>query len=176
VRLLEAAQSQGVAIAAAAIADGLARPHWPARLELFELEGGGRVLLDAAHNVDGAVALATYLREWYPARPLLVLGVMHDKDVDAMLRALLPAVAGVITTAAPTPRAMTPDELARHARLAATALRESGLPAPGDITVEPDPDAAVRAALRRSEVVCVAGSIFLAGAVRSALKQRAILR
>jgi dihydrofolate synthase/folylpolyglutamate synthase len=165
-----------VALSARAIAEGLAHPLWPARLELFTVDDGRRVLLDAAHNVDGALALATYLREWYPAGPLLVLGVMHDKDVDAMLRVLLPAVSGVITTAAPTPRAMSPDALARHAAAAAAALRASGALAPLDITVEPDPDSAVREALGRSEVVCVAGSIFLAGAVRDGLKRRAILR
>jgi hypothetical protein len=39
-----------------------------------------------------------------------------------------------------------------------------------------DPMAALEQALARHDVVCVAGSIFLAGAVRDALMRRAILR
>jgi hypothetical protein len=44
------------------------------------------------------------------------------------------------------------------------------------ISAVPDPRIAVDQALDRSRVVCVAGSIFLAGAVRESLRQRAILR
>jgi hypothetical protein len=43
------------------------------------------------------------------------------------------------------------------------------------VTVMADPDLAVAAALERHGQVCVAGSIFLVGAVRDALRRRAIL-
>ena len=176
VRLLETAAERGLTIPRRAVEDGLARPEWPARLELFTVEGGRQVLLDAAHNVDGATALAGYLRQWHPERPTLVLGVMHDKDIDAMLRVLLPAVSSVITTAAPTQRAMAPEALARKAAAVATDLHISGPAGPMDISAAPSPDAALQEALARSRIVCVAGSIFLAGAVREGLKRRAILR
>jgi hypothetical protein len=39
-----------------------------------------------------------------------------------------------------------------------------------------DPDDAVDAALARASTVCVAGSIFLAGAIREGLRRRALLR
>ena len=44
------------------------------------------------------------------------------------------------------------------------------------IHAEPDPVIAVEEALARGSTVCVAGSIFLVGAVRDTLKRRAILR
>jgi dihydrofolate synthase/folylpolyglutamate synthase len=177
VRLLEAAQERGLRLSPADVVRGLAEPAWPARLELFTLATGQRVLLDAAHNVDGAEALAGYLRRWHPERPVLVFGVMHDKDVDAMLHALLPAVSAVIATAAPTPRAMPPETLARHAASVAAAIGVAGPGgSPMTISAVPDPRIAVDQALDRSRVVCVAGSIFLAGAVRESLRQRAILR
>ena len=148
-------------------------PQWPARLELFTLENGRRVLLDAAHNLDGAAALADYLRQWHRERPALVLGVMRDKDVDAMLALLIPEVSSLIATAAPTPRAMSPDDLARHAADVAADLGPAHrLP----IATVADPEEAVQLALERSRDVCVAGSIFLAGAVRADLQRRAILR
>lgn len=175
--LLEAVEDRGVRLSAAAVAEGLARPGWPARLEVFTLEDGRRVLLDAAHNEDGAAALAAYIRSWHPDRPALVLGIMHDKDVDRMLRVLLPVVSRVMATAAPSPRAMAPEALARRAALAAAELAArtpGGDPVP--VAAIADPDEAVRTALAQSDVVCVAGSIFLAGAVREGLERRAILR
>ena len=176
VRLLEQARESGIALSADAVVEGLAHPDWPARLELFTLDDRRRVMLDAAHNVDGATALADYVRRWHPERPTLVLGVMHDKDVDAMLRALLPVVSAVIATAAPTPRAMAPEELSRRASAVATELRQAGGDVPTEIDVCHDPEEALRRALERSTVVCVAGSIFLAGAVREGLRRRVILR
>ena len=125
------------------------------------------MLLDAAHNIDGAHALAAYLRAQYPERPSLVVGVMRDKDVEGILAALLPCVSSVVATAAATPRAIPARDLA--ARISAMSERVS-------VRVEPDPSTAVEHALSTDRVVCVAGSIFVVGAVRDALKQRAILR
>jgi folylpolyglutamate synthase/dihydropteroate synthase len=146
-------------------------------LELFQLDHGRTVLLDAAHNIDGATALVEYIRAWH-SRPLLVLGVMHDKDVEAMLRILLPAVAGVIATAAPSPRATPAADLARRASAVATSLALVGADGrtPLPVTAVADPNEAVSRAIGASDLVCVAGSVFLAGAVRDGLRQRVILR
>jgi dihydrofolate synthase/folylpolyglutamate synthase len=170
--LLEAAAEAGVSVSASHIEQGLAAASWPARLERFSLDSGHQVLLDAAHNADGADALAAYLRRWYPrGGPCLVVGIMRDKDVDLILRALLPAVARVIVTAAATPRALPASELAVRV---STLTRELGLSHPAPIVV-PEPHAAIQTALSISNDVCVAGSIFLVGAVRDHLAARAIL-
>lgn len=162
--LLEAAADAGIPVTTAAIEAGLATAHWPARLEARRLPGGQTVLIDAAHNPEGARALAEYLRAAYPERPPLVVSIMRDKDAAAILRELVPAVSTVIATAAPSPRALAPAELAGHAREAGAA----------GTLVEPDPVAAVNTALRMASTVCVAGSIFLAGPVRDALQRQTI--
>jgi dihydrofolate synthase/folylpolyglutamate synthase len=166
VRLLEAAAGRGIDIPRDAIERGLSEAEWPARLELLPLDHNRRVLLDAAHNPEGARALASYLRRWHPERPPLVIGVMRDKNVAEIAHTLLPHVSSVIATAAPTPRAIPPDDLARH-------LRAAGA---GDVSIEPDAARAIDLALERASTVCVAGSIFLVGAVRDGLRRRAILR
>ena len=166
VRLLEVAADSGIAVSSAAIEQGLANAEWPARLELLTVERGRRVLLDAAHNPEGARALATYLTQWHPERPPLVIGVMRDKNVADIAHTLLPVVSTVIATAAPTPRAIPAADLARHLRAAGAE----------DVRAEPDPMRAIDAALEVADTICVAGSIFLAGAVRDELRQRAILR
>jgi dihydrofolate synthase/folylpolyglutamate synthase len=172
VRLLEAAAAHGVRVGRDEIEHGLARAEWPARLELLPLDGGRRALLDAAHNAEGAEALAGYLRTWHPERPPLVLGVMRDKDVSAILHALLPVVSTIITTQAPGPRAMPAQELARRVAAASEELGDRGR----RVHATSAPEAAIAEALGEADTICVAGSIFLAGAVRDSLKQRAILR
>lgn len=167
IRLLETARRSGIRVPKDAIERGLTEVDWPGRLELIRLPRGGQVLLDAAHNVDGARALAAYLRRRHPERPALVIGVMRDKDVEGIIGALLPSVSSVVTTAAGTARAIPARELA--ARIAAT-----GLSVP--VRAEPDPQTAVEQALSIGGTVCVAGSIFLVGAVRDGLRRRAILR
>ena len=80
-RLLESAAAGGVAVAAAHIEAGLTTAHWPARLEYVQADDQRRVLLDSAHNAEGAGALAVHLRRWHPEGPPLVIGIMRDKDV-----------------------------------------------------------------------------------------------
>jgi len=160
--MLEAARGTIPAIPTSAITHGLEHVEWPARLELLTLATGARVLIDAAHNPEGARALRDYLAVWHPERPSLVVGIMRDKDADAILRELLPVTSSVITTAAHTARAMPANELASHVR---------ALDAARPVVVRDDPDAAIDDALAANALVCVAGSIFLAGAVREHLRR-----
>jgi dihydrofolate synthase/folylpolyglutamate synthase len=92
---------------------------------------------------------------------------MRDKAAGDIIRALLPVTARVVVTAAPTPRAMPAAQLAERV----AAERPTA-----DIKVIADPDDAVAWALAQDDTVCVAGSVFLVGAIRPALKQRALLR
>jgi len=166
VRLLETARQRGIDVDFNAIARGVHGAQWPARLERIQLDGHRAVLIDAAHNPDGAAALARYLHRWHPNRPPLVFAAMRDKDIDAVLRVLLPTCGAVIVTAPATPRAEDPDALAARVRAIDPAR---------DVQVVRDPLAAVDRALAEAPLACVAGSIFLAGAVRDALHGRAIL-
>ena len=167
VRVLEAARLAGVVLSGDAIERGLTAVTWPARLELIDVGGGRRVLMDAAHNVEGARALASYLERWHPERPALVIGVMRDKDVDGILAALLPVTSVVIATEAPTPRALPAGDLARQVAGRDPARR---------VHVESDPARAVALGFTESTTICVAGSIFLAGAVRPLVIRNAILQ
>jgi dihydrofolate synthase/folylpolyglutamate synthase len=167
IRTLEAARRHAdIRVTRDAIERGLQNVDWPGRLELIQMQGDAQVLLDAAHNGDGARALAAYLERWHPERPALVIGMMRDKNVAGIVDPLLPVVSSIIATAADTPRAIPANELA--ARIAARGA--SG------VRVEPDPAAAVEHALSVTRGVCVTGSIFLIGAVRDRLRRRAILR
>jgi dihydrofolate synthase / folylpolyglutamate synthase len=145
-----------VGVQPAAIVEGLARVSWPGRLEVRRFSGGREMLLDAAHNPAGAAALASYLEEQAGERPALVFSAMRDKDVDAVLRALLPAVAALVVTRASNSRAADPSTLAERARAIEPAL---------PVVIASSPRAALEAAWRLSPRIVVAGSIFLLGDV-----------
>jgi dihydrofolate synthase/folylpolyglutamate synthase len=169
-QLLEAAAAKGVPVTAAHIEHGLSTAHWPARLEYLQLDGGHRVLLDSAHNAEGAGALAAHLRRWHPDGLPLVVGIMRDKDVQDILTPLLPLISHVVATSAPTPRALPADELAVRVRAAAERLGLTRL----TVDVDEDPLQAVDRAMATADLVCVAGSIFLVGPLRERLLSRAV--
>ena len=158
VRVLEALDARGVHVPFSAIAEGLADPQWPGRLDLRRLADGREALLDAAHNPAGAAALASYLQAWHrdEPRPPLVFAAMRDKDIEKMFEMLLPVIGAVIVTRASTARAAAPDELAAAARRTAPQLR---------VVVAESPDQALATAWRLGRRIVIAGSIFLLGDV-----------
>jgi dihydrofolate synthase/folylpolyglutamate synthase len=160
VTLLEELDALGVRVTPRALRAGLSSTRWPGRLERFHL-GSTEILLDAAHNPAGAMALAEYLQETGWSDATLVFGAMRDKDASGMLTPLCRSVSRLICTTAPGPRAATASELAVIAR--ATA----GCPPPRTID---EPEAAMRLACADTAHVVVAGSIFLIGPLRGILR------
>lgn len=140
-------------IATEHVATGLAEVRWPGRLERLET-ARGPLLLDAAHNPDGAQALATYLASEDPARTVLLFGALADKAWTEMLDALAPRAATRVYVA-PKGRAATPPEdlAARHVGDVAASVIDGY-------------ERAVRLA-GPDGLVVACGSIFLVGEVRA---------
>jgi dihydrofolate synthase/folylpolyglutamate synthase len=158
--VLEQLDRQGVVVPAAAVRGGLERVAWPGRLEARQLPDGREVLLDAAHNADGALALRDHLAS-QPPRPI-VFAAMRDKDVAAMIETLAPVVSAFIMTRASTARSCEPTVLAELARRANPRLT---------VAVEPTVVSALAHAWGLSTKIVVAGSIFLLGDVINELKR-----
>ncbi len=157
---LRALAGRGVALGEGDISRGIAGAAWPGRLE--EVAG---VVLDGAHNPQGAAALAEALPSLYPGRPVeLVFGVLSDKDHAGMLAALRPAVRRLHIVAPRTPRARPAAEVEALARsLGIGADLHGGL--------EEAIDCARRAA-SGGGLVCIAGSLYLVGEARQKLGAR----
>jgi dihydrofolate synthase / folylpolyglutamate synthase len=82
----------------------------PGRLEV--VRRSPTVLLDAAHNPQGAEATVEAVQDAFTFSPLIgVFGVMADKDVEEMLRIFEPVMAEIVCTQNSTPRAMPAAEL-----------------------------------------------------------------
>jgi dihydrofolate synthase/folylpolyglutamate synthase len=125
-RLLEEAAEAGLRFDLARAARGFGDARWPGRLQRIAARGRPTLLLDGAHNVAGAAALATALA----AEPafVLVFGAMADKDVAAIGRRLFPLARAVVVTQAPGERAATPvDIVARVGPVAPPVRREPGI-------------------------------------------------
>ena len=123
-RLLEEAAAAGLRFDLAQAAGGFSAVRWPGRLQ--RIAGRPKVLLDGAHNVSGAKALAEALHGEPPF--VLVFGSMADKDVAAIGRHLFPLAQAVVVTQAPGERAATPvDIVARVGPVAPPVRREPGV-------------------------------------------------
>ncbi len=142
-----------------AVLRGLAEVRWPGRLERI-----GEVLLDCAHNVEGAVALVASMPE-APCR-ILVTSIVRDKNAAGMLAVLAPQFDRVVLTRSQSDRAAEPEQLA--ALVSGTRNGERQV-----VCVENPVAALTRARQQAGEVagglVVVAGSIFLVGELRAHL-------
>jgi dihydrofolate synthase/folylpolyglutamate synthase len=140
----------------AAIARGLSDVRWPGRLERI-----GNVLLDGAHNPDGARALAAYVAGLGipPGQVALVFGALADKDWSGMLDALAPVATRRVY--------VTPQAASRGAAAAVDmAARHPGVTAPSlDAALDgmADPPGLAPA------LVVVCGSLVLVGQARARL-------
>lgn len=159
----EVASSMGRALQPETVKRGLAETRWPGRLERVAAD----VLLDCAHNTEGAAALAAALPA--ASRLALVVSIVQGKDAAAMLAALCPHFDLVVATRSPSERSLAPEALA--------AL----VPRDGTRAVEVVPDPGLALARAREFVAgapnglaVVAGSIFLVGSVRARLLNESI--
>jgi dihydrofolate synthase / folylpolyglutamate synthase len=152
------ALGEAAGVSAGAIARGLQQARWPGRLERIA-HARGPYLLDAAHNPDGAAALARALAG--ERARCLVFGALADKPWQEMLDALAPLAERRVYVAPPVfaglARAATDPAIfaARHAGETAASV----------------PAAVERAReLAGAEgLVVLCGSIFLIGEARALL-------
>jgi dihydrofolate synthase / folylpolyglutamate synthase len=127
--LFGAHQAQNAALALAAVdavagdeplstevvEEALGQVTSPGRLEI--IRRGPTILLDAAHNPHGAAAVVEAVRDSFTFDPLIgVVGVMGDKDVEAILAEFEPAFSEIVCTQNSTERSMPAEELADVAR------------------------------------------------------------
>jgi dihydrofolate synthase/folylpolyglutamate synthase len=139
---------------------GFAALRWPARVEL--LGQSPWLVIDGAHNVASAVALAETLRTCFPPTPrTLVFGTSRDKDLHGQLRALLPSFDQVVATRyVENPRSVAPESIAEAiADLSGRSAR---------ITADPAEALELARLLTTPDgLICVTGSLFLAAESRA---------
>ena len=149
-------------LAASDIEAGIRETRWPGRLEC--LSAAPEILLDGAHNVGGAMALADHLRRFYRDRRIwMIFGVMADKQVEMIGELLFPLATDLILTAPGQTRAMPPHEIA-------------ALPCARGASVAQTVAAALAAVAQAApdDVVLITGSLYLVGEARPLLLQAGV--
>ena len=151
----------GMPIPDAAIIRGLSEVKWPARIEL--VARNPVTILDTAHNVPSVEALVQTLRESFPVigTRRVVFAVSADKQYLEMLRVLAGYFDHFHLTTYGNPRCVPPENLA-------AALAEV---APGKAftthATAGEAWSTARTAAGKNDLICVTGSVFLAGELRA---------
>jgi dihydrofolate synthase/folylpolyglutamate synthase len=111
----------------AGIERGLREVRLPGRFQRIASSQGFEWLLDVAHNPDSARVLAANLRR-FPAqgRTIAVCGMLADKDVEAVLGLLDPAIDLWVAAGTDGPRALDDASLAARASSVGVIMRPGG--------------------------------------------------
>ncbi len=140
-----------------AIVNGISKTVFPARLEILSKKP--LVILDGAHNENGADVLAEYL-DSNLLSPVAILGMMADKNCDGVIEKIASRCRAVYSvTVEGNPRAESAENLAKSARkYCAEAYAESDYYS-----------ALISAANKSKELsapILICGSLYLASDVR----------
>ncbi|MCL2629033.1 MAG: bifunctional folylpolyglutamate synthase/dihydrofolate synthase [Oscillospiraceae bacterium] len=159
---LEKLREKGYKISDENIKEGIASVKWQGR---FEILGKNPVfILDGAHNPQGIKATAESLTSHFPNKKVIfIVGVMADKDIDAMMLHIVSLAQAFITVAPDLSRAMPSEKLAeklRHFEVPVIDCRDIGK--------------GVRKALdmaQENDVICAIGSFFLHAPAKEAYEK-----
>ncbi len=139
-------------------ANSLSRVKWAGRLEMLNYKGN-RVLLDAAHNLEGAKNLALALTDIYNYRKVvLMVGILADKERQKMIDYLGPFGDKVIVTKPNSPRA---DDFRKVAEYFKDYSKE--------IYIIEDVKEAMEkgiSLLKKDDILCITGSIYMLQEIR----------
>jgi dihydrofolate synthase / folylpolyglutamate synthase len=158
---------------------GLAATKWPGRLEFISEKPP--VVIDGAHNPAAAASLAQALKRTFLEKYkkiIMILGIMDDKDIEGIMKPLLPLASHIICTSPAGSRAAGAEKLAE---LAASL----GFPAAQvTSTVKEALDCAMQIAMTHHPspitssplpLIVVTGSFYTIGEAKEALGQKGVL-
>jgi len=164
---LDTFRKKGFVINDNAIKRGFANVFWPGRFEIAQQSPP--IILDCAHNRDSALKLRLTLEEYFPGKKsLLIFGASEDKDINGMLKELMPIVEEVMVVKSFHTRGIEQEKLLKLAKSYGQPVN----------IVEHIPEA-IETALQRSSdrtVVVVTGSIFVVAEARKFLEKIAGIR
>jgi dihydrofolate synthase/folylpolyglutamate synthase len=155
---------QGFPVTPDAITVGIRQTHWPGRFQVIGV--APEIVLDVAHNPDGAWALRSTLSLAYPDRPFtLVFGSMRDKAIREVAEILFPLAKQVLVARAENPRSATAHEIREAAARISVEIDDAGTVANAVARAQE----MERPASLPSGLVVVTGSIYVVGEAMQAL-------
>ncbi len=144
-----------------ALRRGLKKTVWRGRFTVLQKEP--YVIIDGAHNRDGAEVLADSIRRYFPDKKLhYIMGVFRDKEYESIVETTAPYAEDVIAVETPgNPRALPAEQLAevwkRHIQ---------------EVSCEKNIEDAVKISLQKAgkdDVILAFGSLSFLGEIVKAL-------
>jgi dihydrofolate synthase/folylpolyglutamate synthase len=110
VHAIEELMDLGVTINKSSIITGLATVKWPARFEV--MNNKPLVVIDGVHNIDGIEKLTESIDMYFKYNKIiLILGILADKQLEEMIKTIVPKVSRVIAVTPHSDRAELSEEL-----------------------------------------------------------------
>ena len=103
----------GINVSEEDIVKGMSKIRFPARMEV--LSRSPLIILDGAHNQAGAAALADTLKRYLKEKPVLIMGMLADKDFETAIAALASSAKAFVAVRPDSPRALDPEKTAKIA-------------------------------------------------------------
>lgn len=148
-----------LSITDASVRNGLFAAANPARLQL--LRDDPIVLLDGAHNPNGAEALRAALRSFLQGKRLFAVnGMLADKDIDSVIGLFDGMFESVFTVPVDNPRAISAQQLAEKWTAHCSRVQACGDPGQGV-------ELAIESAKASDGAAVIFGSLYLAGEILS---------
>jgi len=148
--------AQALTIPETAYKTGFESVSWPGRFQLVQEDPP--VIVDGAHNPDGADALVSTLKSLVKKQPVtFIVGFCGDKDVGSYLHRIAPRATCAFAVPVRNPRTLTPGQTLGQMHIA--GLRDA-------IDCTSLEEALARAttwAKANNGVIVICGSLFLAG-------------
>ncbi|MBU1704165.1 MAG: bifunctional folylpolyglutamate synthase/dihydrofolate synthase, partial [Nanoarchaeota archaeon] len=132
------------------IRTGLLEASWPGRFEFIEED----VLIDCAHNADGAITLRKEIERIKKGKIVSVVGILNDKDKKKMVEEFSSFSDHIIFCKPDTPRAADPNELMSYCNVQHEVV----------ISVK---EALKKAKVLGFDLIIVCGSIYTVGEISS---------
>lgn len=133
----------------------------PGRIEIVSQHP--LIIVDSAHTVESIRALKDTIKEYIkPNKITLMFGISQDKDITGILNEILPSVNTAIFTTTGNPRSANPSDLKE------TLKRDINKPCYSTDNIKEGLDIAIKVT-DKSDMICITGSTFLAGEVKSLL-------
>ena len=161
---VEILQMNGVFVTDDSIIDGVEQTMNPGRMEIASYDPC--ILLDGAHNIACMNILKETLENDFEFDKLvIVLGVLSDKNIEEMLQIIVPLASEIIVTKSKNDRACNP-------KILKEIIEKLGFK--NKIVVKNEINDALdyaKSIAKKTDLVCVTGSLFTVGEARDTLFQ-----
>ncbi len=168
-------KSRGWNISNCSIVEGIKKTQWPYRFQC-ESMFGRMIIIDGAHNEQGAKALVDSIKDSFPCKRILfIVSVLADKDYLKMVELFCQCSHEFICVTADNDRALSAGKLSLVIKDAISRVLLDNSSSRRELVVEAasfsDAIQRARRMTSPSDVICICGSLYSIRSAKAALQE-----